>query len=210
MTHVKICGITEPRSLQACMDAGARFIGFVFYDPSPRFIETNTAYTLSQMVPTAIRSVGLFVDPDDTYLDHVTSTVSLDMIQLHGCETPERIMNIRSRTNIPVIKAIDVINERDLECIADYEAVVDWLLFDTKIEGQSGGSGQSFDWTLLENRTFQCPWMLSGGLNSQNIHKALSIVTPQAVDVSSGVEEIRGKKSAEKITEFINTVKSMN
>ena len=209
MTHVKICGITEPQSLQACIDSGTRFVGFVFYEPSPRFVQTNTAWTLSQMLPTGVRSVGLFVDPDDVYINHITSTVALDMIQLHGNETPERVLQIKSYSKMPVIKAIDVAVSSDLDCIADYESIADWLLFDTKTKGQSGGHGQVFDWTLLQNKTFQCPWMLSGGLNSQNIQQALSVLKPDAVDVSSGVEESRGIKSPKKITEFLNTVKSI-
>ena len=209
MTQVKICGVTEPHSLNAAINAGTRFIGFVFYEPSPRFIEHDIAWTLSQMVPTGVRSVGLFVDPDDTYIKHITSSVPLDMIQLHGDETPARVSQIKSLINMPIIKAIPVSSPEDINKAADYEDSADWLLFDTKTDGQSGGTGQVFDWTLLQNKQFQCPWMLSGGLNTNNIHQALSALKPDAVDVSSGVEEKRGVKSPQKIMEFIKTVKSI-
>lgn len=109
---------------------------------------------------------------------------------------------------MPIIKAIPVSFAEDLKGASAYEQVSDWLLFDTKAEGQSGGTGQVFDWTLLKGKQFQCPWMLSGGLNTQNIHEALSTLKPDAVDVSSGVEESRGVKSPQKITEFIKAVKT--
>jgi len=210
MTQVKICGVTEPHSLQATIDAGTRFIGFVFYEPSPRFVDHDIAWTLSQMVPTGVRSVGLFVDPDDTYIKHITSSAPLDMIQLHGDETPARVSQIKSLINMPVIKAIPVSSAEDLNQAAEYEQVADWLLFDTKTESGSGGTGQVFDWNLLKNKQFQRPWMLSGGLNTHNIHQALSTLNPDAIDVSSGVEESRGVKSPQKITEFINIVKSID
>ena len=210
MTHVKICGVTEPHSLQAAINAGTRFIGFVFYEPSPRFVEHDIAWTLSQMVPTGVRSVGLFVDPDDTYIKHITSSVPLDMIQLHGDETPARVSQIKSLINMPIIKAIPVSSAQDVNQAANYEQIADWLLFDTKTDSGSGGTGQTFDWTLLKDKQFQRPWMLSGGLNTNNIHSALSALKPDAVDVSSSVEESRGVKSPEKITEFINTVKTVS
>ena len=210
MTHVKICGVTEPHSLQAAINAGTRFIGFVFYEPSPRFVEHDIAWTLSQMVPTGVRSVGLFVDPDDTYIKHITSSVPLDMIQLHGDETPARVSQIKSLINMPIIKAIPVSSAQDVNQAANYEQIADWLLFDTKTDSGSGGTGQTFDWTLLKDKQFQRPWMLSGRLNTNNIHSALSALKPDAVDVSSSVEESRGVKSPEKITEFINTVKTVS
>ena len=162
------------------------------------------------MIPTSVRSVGLFVNPDDTYIEHITSVVPLDMIQLHGDETPDRVLQIKSLIKMPIIKAIPVSSAKDIQVAASYDNIVDWLLFDTKTDGQSGGTGQAFDWSLLKNKQFQCPWMLSGGLNSKNIHQALSALKPDAVDVSSGVEESRGIKSPEKIIEFIKTVKSIN
>lgn len=209
MTAVKICGIKTPEALTASCEAGARFLGFVFYEPSPRNISFDTAWTLARMTPTGTRNVGLFVDPTDEHLDHITGGIQLDMIQLHGNETPQRVHDIKTRTKIPIIKAITIANKTDLDHTESYEPVADFLLFDHKSTTQKGGTGQSFDWTLLQNKTFNIPWMLSGGLNTGNIHTALSLLKPDAVDVSSGVEETKGIKSPQKIIDFIQAVKSV-
>lgn len=207
--QVKICGISEPQTLQAAIDAGARFIGLVFYPPSPRHVSFDTAWTLARMIPTGVRVVGLFVDPDDALLDQMATGIQLDMIQLHGQESPARVAEIKSRYNIPVMKAIRVATADDLEYLDGYEAAADWLLFDAKPENAAlpGGTGESFDWSILENRSFKKPWMLSGGLTQDNVAEALSILSPTAVDISSGVESSRGVKDAGKIKAFIQTVK---
>lgn len=209
MTLVKICGIKDPENLEAALAAGARFIGFVFYPPSPRAVSLDIAATLARDIPTGVRSVGLFVDPDDALLDQVTSLIPLDMIQLHGNESPGRIAEIKARTHMPVMKAIRVTSESDLADIEGYEAAADWLLFDAKPADADlpGGMGESFDWNILAGRSFKKPWMLAGGLNSSNVDKALSILKPDAVDVSSGVESVRGVKDAAKIKAFLKTVK---
>ncbi len=209
MTDVKICGIKTPEALKAATENGARFIGFVFHRPSPRNVSFDTAWNLARAVPTGVRSIGLFVNPDDEVLQHITSGIPLDMIQLHGQETPERVAQIKESTAMPVIKAISIAAADDLNQIAGYEAVADWLLFDTKTtDGASGGTGQSFDWQILSGRTFKRPWMLAGGLNEANVAAALSILKPDAVDVSSGVETEPGVKDAQKIKKLINAVKS--
>lgn len=210
MTDVKICGITTPESLKAATEAGARFVGFVFYPPSPRHLSFDIAWNLAISVPTGVRSVGLFVDPSDEELERVTSGIPLDMIQLHGSESPGRVAQIKDKTNMPVIKAISIASADDLKNIEGYEAAADWLLFDTKAtEGDMpGGTGQSFDWSLLSGREFKLPWMLAGGLNEANVRDALSVLDPTAIDVSSGVESAPGIKDEKKIQNFINTVKS--
>ena len=207
---VKICGLSTPETLQTAIDAGARFVGFVFYPPSPRNVSFETAYELARMVPTGVRTTALFVDPDDELLERVLSGIQIDLVQLHGQETPERITNIKNRFHIPVMKAICIRNADDLNNVKNYEAVADWLLFDARPENATlpGGTGHSFDWTLLKDKTFQKPWMLGGGLNAGNIGEALSILSPNAVDISSGVESAPGRKDPQKIIAFIQAVKA--
>jgi len=204
MTAVKICGISDPEALQAAAVAGARFIGFVFYPPSPRNLSFDIAWTLAQHVPTGLRSVGLFVDPDDETLSHITGGIPLDMIQLHGGETPGRVAEIKAMTNMPVMKAIRISGAQDLDLIPAYESAADWLLLD----GPRGGSGEPFDWSLLQGKEFKIPWMLAGGLTPDNVSEALKTLRPDAVDVSSGVEKSRGVKDPAKIKAFIEAVKS--
>lgn len=209
MTAVKICGISEPETLQAAIGAGARFIGFVFYPPSPRNVAPDIAASLARKVPTGIRAVGLFADPDNALLERVVGSVPLDMIQLHGEESPARTAEIRTQFAMPVMKAIRLAAPQDLASVPDYEDAADWLLFDTKTESPlRGGTGHAFDWNILKGRGFRKPWMLGGGLNAGNVGEALSLLTPDAVDVSSGVESVRGIKDAAKIRAFIAAVRS--
>ncbi|MDD3020322.1 MAG: phosphoribosylanthranilate isomerase [Alphaproteobacteria bacterium] len=209
MTDVKICGIKEKNHLDIAAQAGARFIGLVFYPKSPRFIDPEMARLLSRSAPTGVRMVGLFVDPDDAWLSHVLGAVPLDMIQLHGGESPVRVQEIRAHHHVPIIKAIPVAQPEDLEKTQEYEQVADWLLFDSKSQKSSvsGGSGISFDWKILEGKRFKRPWMLSGGLNSENIGEALSFLHPDAVDVSSGVESEVGVKDPSRMIEFLKQVR---
>ena len=207
---VKICGLSTPETLQTAIEAGARFIGFVFYEPSPRNVSFDIAWNLARTVPTGIRSVGLFVNPEDEFLEHMVSGIQLDMIQLHGDETPGRINEIKQRFTMPVMKAIRVSTEEDLKDIKGYEAAADWLLFDAKPKNAKlpGGTGESFDWNILADRTFSKPWMLAGGINEENVTEALSILHPNAVDISSGVESSPGIKDPDKIKAFIKAVKA--
>lgn len=207
MTAVKICGINTPEALEAATSYGARYVGFVFYPPSPRNVSFDIAWNLARAVPTGVRSVGLFVDPEDALLEQIVTGIQLDMIQLHGNETPGRIAEIKSKYAMPVMKAIRVRDESDLDNIAGYEAAADWLLFDSKPENAAlpGGTGHSFDWSLLKGKTFSKPWMLSGGLTPENVPDALAQLSPNALDVSSGVESAPGVKDAEKIKAFIET-----
>lgn len=210
MTDVKICGLSTPETLAAAASGGARFVGFVFYPPSPRNVSFDVAYELARAVPTGVRSIGLFVDPDDEMLERIVTGIQLDMIQLHGDETPERVTEIKERFSMPVIKAIRVANKYDLEDVDAYEAVADWLLFDAKPAGADlpGGTGESFDWNILKGRRFKKPWMLSGGLDVDSVAEALSILSPNAVDISSGVESSRGVKDPAKIQAFIQAARA--
>ena len=210
MTAVKICGLSDPQNLQTAIDAGTRFVGFVFYEPSPRNVSFDTAWNLARAVPTSIRSVGLFVNPDDELLERVLTGIQLDMVQLHGNETPGRVAEIKDKYKMEVMKAIRVREESDLDGIEGFEAAADWLLFDSKPEKATlpGGTGHSFDWSLLEGRTFSKPWMLGGGLSPENVGDAIKKLSPNAVDVSSGVESAPGQKDPAKIKAFIEAVKS--
>lgn len=212
MTIIKICGIKTPEILSVAAQAGARFAGFVFVPQSPRYIHPEQARLLSRQLPTGLRSVGLFMDPSDEDLGHILGAVSLDFIQLHGDESPARVQAIKSRFNIPVIKAFAISAASDLDQVADYIPVIDWILFDAKAPASSniaGGNGIAFDWTILKDKKFAKPWMLSGGLTPENVAGALSILQPDAVDVSSGVEITRGVKDAQKVRDFIAAVKSI-
>jgi phosphoribosylanthranilate isomerase len=211
MTNIKICGIKTPEILSVAASAGARFAGFVFVPQSPRYIHPEQARLLSRQLPTGLRSVGLFVDPSDEDLAHILGAVSLDFIQLHGNESPARVQTIKSRFNIPIIKAFAISAPDDLDQVTAYIPVIDWILFDAKAPASSniaGGNGVAFDWTILKDKTFAKPWMLSGGLTPENVPDALSILNPDAVDVSSGVESSRGVKDAQKVRDFIAAVKT--
>jgi len=199
---IKICGIKTQDALNAA--AAADFTGFVFYDKSPR----NIAATQAASLNTKLKRVGLFVDPDDSYLDSIVKTARLDMIQLHGDETPARVAAIAARTKLLIIKAIRVASSDDVTTATSYEPVSDWLLFDAKVAGKKGGTGRTFDWQILKNLKSRKPWMLSGGLNVGNIAEALSVLKPDAVDVSSGVEDAPGIKNPAKIQEFIEALRA--
>lgn len=211
MVDVKICGVKTPDILSVAADCGARFVGFVFVPRSPRFVEPEQARLLSRQIPTGLRSVGLFSDPDDETISRVTSVVSIDYIQLHGSESAARVAEIKSRSHLPVIKAFPVSSREDISSVSPYLPVIDWILFDAKRPADSdvtGGHGVAFDWTILKGQKFAKPWMLSGGLTPDNVAEALSILTPEAVDVSSGVEIRRGEKDAGKIHDFIAAVRN--
>lgn len=202
---VKICGITEPLGLQAAIDHHTDFVGFVFHPSSPRAVLPEIATDLIRMLPASIIPVGLFVDPDDEVIETILAHVPLKMIQLHGYESPERTAAIRAHTNLPVMKAIRIASQNDLNEINAYEDSCDWILFDAKTENpaQHGGTGQRFDWAILKGHKIAKPWMLAGGLNPENVGEAFAILCPDAVDVSSGVERAPGEKDPAKIAAFI-------
>ena len=213
MVQVKICGINAPDALKAAIDAGAAYVGFVFYPPSPRAVTPEQARDLAARVPAAVKKVGLFVDPDDALLERTLSVVSLDLLQLHGHETPERVAAIRQKFGKPVMKAIKVAVAGDIDRAADFESVTDWLLFDgvppkDKKNALPGGNAAHFDWSLLKGRSFTRPWMLSGGLDPANIAEAIRRTGAACVDVSSGVEHRPGQKDPARIAAFIAAARS--
>lgn len=212
--QAKICGINSGEAMRASVEGGADFVGLVFYPPSPRSVTAIEASELVRPVPDEIIKVGLFVDIDDATVTAILSEVSLDILQLHGAETPERVTEIRSLTGIPVMKAIKVAGAEDIAVAENYMNVADYLLFDAKappdLKGAlPGGNALMFDWTLLAGRNWSCPWMLSGGLDSENVAEAVGISGADAVDVSSGVEESPGIKDPARISAFLSTVKAL-
>ena len=210
---VKICGIRSPEVLEAAVSGGARYVGLNFYPPSPRAVGPMEAAALARMVPTGIRTVGLFVEPDDELLDSILGQVPLDMIQLHGGETPARIAEIKASISSPVMKAIRVAEAADLDPVADYEAVADMLLFDAKpppnVTALPGGNGVPFDWTILAGRQWSRPWMLSGGLTADNLAESVRTTGATAVDVASGVEDRPGHKDPALVTAFLDRAASL-
>lgn len=210
----KICGLSDAEGLRAAVAAGAAFVGFVFYPPSPRAVTPVQARTLAAEVPAGVQKVGLFVDPDDALLDEVLAAVPLDLLQLHGQETPERVAEIARRTGLPVMKAIRVAKRADIDAAHAYEDVADRLLFDAKApetmaDALPGGNGLVFDWNLLRDETWQRPWMLSGGLDADNVAEAVRISGAPSVDVSSGVETAPGAKDPAAIKAFLDAVKAL-
>ncbi len=203
-TLVKICGLKTPDAMTAALEEGADFIGLVFHPASPRNVEIEVAAYLASYVPETTKIVGLFVDPGDKTLAEILGNVRLDMIQVHGAETPERIEDIKSKFGKPVIKSLGISTVEDVAGIKDYEQVADWILLDSR----GGGTGKSFDWKLLDGMIFTKPWMLAGGLTPGIVGGAIKRLKPDAVDVSSGVESTRGVKDPDKIRAFIRTAKA--
>jgi len=208
---VKICGINSEDALIAAMSAGADALGYVFFPPSPRHISLKGAKTLTQRVPNSILKVGLFVEAGDEALENAIAAGNLDVIQLHGKESPERVKEVKDRFGLKVMKAISVSTADDIEnAKANYDGVADYLLFDAKPPKDSvlpGGNAVSFDWTLLTGQHFKSDWMLAGGLDPDNVAEAIRISQAPWVDVSSGVEKAKGVKDARKIANFIHAAK---
>lgn len=205
--NVKICGLKDTAGVEAAVDAGARYLGFNFFAPSPRYVQPEDVAMLAEHVPVGVAKVGLVVDFDDLSLDQITAAAPLDMIQLHGHETPERVADIKKRYGLPVIKAIGVEHVTDLDAIQEFGAVADQLLIDTKAPVDAelpGGNGIVFDWSLAKRKFWPVPWMLAGGLTPKNVGQAIEQSGARQVDVSSGVEVSRGVKDAVLIKQFIN------
>ncbi|APX90460.1 N-(5'-phosphoribosyl)anthranilate isomerase [Brevirhabdus pacifica] len=203
--RIKFCGLRTEADIAVAVAAGATYVGFVFFDRSPRAVSVDEARALALAVPAGIAKVALTVDPDDATLDRIVQQVPLDMIQLHGHETPERVAELRARHGLPVMKAIGVADAADLEAIERYEGVADQLLIDARPPRDAvlpGGNGLKFDWRLIEGRDWRGPWMLAGGLDVANVAEAIARTGARQIDVSSGVESAPGQKDAAKMAAF--------
>lgn len=203
---IKFCGLTRPEDVSAAADAGARYVGFVFFAKSPRNVSVEQARGLALEVPPGIAKVALVVDADDATLDKIVGRVPLDMLQLHGAEPPRRVAEVRARYGLPVMKAIGVAQAADLNAIDVYASVADQLLIDTKKPKDAdrpGGNGLTFDWGLLAGRKYwSVPWMLAGGLTRDNVAEAVRITGARQVDLSSAIESAPGVKDAARMTAF--------
>ncbi len=208
---VKICGVNTPEALEAALEAGADFVGFVHFPKSPRHLSIPAMGALASMVGGRAGKVILTVDADDAQLRALVDAVSPDLLQLHGSESPERVAAIRAMFGVPVMKALPVRTASDLADVPAFAAVADRLLFDAKPDPGAllpGGNGRVFDWNLLHGLDPGLPVMLSGGLDPSNVAQALASVNVGGVDVSSGVESAPGVKSPEKIFGFVRAARA--
>lgn len=204
--RVKICGLQEPAHVVAAAEAGAAYVGFVFFAKSPRNVGLEQARDLALAAPMGLAKVALVVNAEDAFLDQLVERVPLDMLQLHGAESPERVAEIRARHGLPVMKAVGIAEEADLAALQTYGAVADQLLVDAKPpKGAAlpGGNGLAFDWRLVNRKYWPCPWMLAGGLTPGNVAEAIRMTGARQVDVSSGVERAPGVKDAGLIRDFV-------
>ncbi len=211
-TKVKICGLSDPTHVRTAVEAGADYVGFVFYDPSPRNVSIQVAQGLATLARGQAKIVALVVDADDVLIDEINAQVKPDFFQAHGSETADRIAEIHARTGVPVIKVIKVSDAADIEAASAYADVAAMVLFDAKApdtlaNALPGGNGILFDWDLLPHGGLRDGFMLSGGLEADNVAEAIRVTGAPAVDVSSGVETAPGIKDGAAIVKFIETVR---
>ncbi len=209
MVNIKLCGLREPDHMKYAWELGIKYVGVVFFNRSPRFVTIEDAKPLLNNAPERLIKVGLVVDPDDEMVKLVSS-LNLDMLQLHGSETLERVREIRSASGLSIIKAIGVRVKEDLKNTSKYAEVADQILIDAKPTLNSelpGGNGVQFNWDLIKDASWDFPWFLAGGLNENNLLGALRKTNAKQVDLSSGVEDENGRKNVKKIVKFVQKVK---
>jgi phosphoribosylanthranilate isomerase len=211
--RVKICGLRTAADVAAAARAGAAYAGFVFFAKSPRHLTVPEARLAALAAPPGLAKVALTVDADDATLDAIVGAVPLDMLQLHGHETPDRVAAVRARYGLPVMKAIGLAEADDLAAILEFSAIADQILIDAKPPRGAdlpGGNGLAFDWRLLAGRRWLRPWMLAGGLTAENVAEAVRLTGARQVDVSSGVESAPGVKDAARIAAFMAAARHGN
>jgi phosphoribosylanthranilate isomerase len=204
--RVKICGLRETADVETAVRAGAAYVGFVFFPKSPRNVTLGEAASLAAAVPPGVAKVALTVDADDATLEAMLAAVPIDMLQLHGHESPDRVAAVKARFGLPVMKAVGVAGEADLAALEAYSRVADQILVDAKPAPGAelpGGNGLAFDWRLIAGRRWPVPWMLAGGLTAENVGEAIRLTGARQVDVSSGVESAPGFKDPVKIEDFL-------
>lgn len=210
--RVKICGLRTPGDVAAVTAAGAAYAGFNFFPKSPRYVSPAEARALALVAPDGLCKVALVVDADDAVLDTIVAEVPLDMLQLHGHESPARVAEVKARYGLPVMKVIGVATEADLAPLLDYQLVADQILVDAKAPKDAvlpGGNGLTFDWRLLVGRKWLKPWMLAGGLTPENVGQAIQRTGARQVDVASGVESAPGVKDAARIAAFVEAARGV-
>ncbi|MGB3811138.1 MAG: phosphoribosylanthranilate isomerase [Parvibaculum sp.] len=213
--QVKICGLLTPETVKAAVEAGADYIGFNFYPRSPRYVTPQKAAELAALMPASVLKVALAVDADDATLDAIMAALDPDILQLHGDETSQRLVELKSRYGVTLMKAIPIAGPEDPIKSEIYRDSADLLLFDAKPpksmkNALPGGNGLAFDWSLLAGQKPEIPWMLSGGLTVDNVREAIEATGAEAVDVSSGVEDAPGRKNPELIRKFIQAAKAVD
>jgi phosphoribosylanthranilate isomerase len=204
--RVKICGLRTPADVTAVARAGAAYAGFVFFAKSPRNVTLPEARLAAMAAPPGLAKVALTVDADNIALDAIVEAVPLDILQLHGHDSPDRVAEVRARYGLPVMKAVGLADESDLPAIFAFSTVADQILIDAKPPRGAdlpGGNGLAFDWRLLAGRRWLRPWMLAGGLTAENVAEAVRLTGARQVDVSSGVESAPGVKDAARIAAFV-------
>ena len=209
--EVKICGLTTPAAMQAALDAGADYVGLVFFEKSPRNVSLELAAELSDLARDRAKIVALVVDASDDLIDQIMPWIAPDIIQLHGSETPTRAAEIKRRTGARIMKVIKVGTAADAAHALDFTGIVDLILFDTKPPKDAtrpGGNGVAFDWRALDDVKGKVPYMLSGGLTPETVAAAIRATGATRVDVSSGVEASPGEKDAALIRTFIANAKA--
>lgn len=210
--QAKICGLNDAAGVDAAAQGGAAFVGFVFFPRSPRAVTPEAAAPLIARAPQGIVRVGLIVDADDATIRRIVDVAKIDMLQLHGAESPGRVAEIKTLFKLPVMKALPISTAADVDHASAYEDVADRLMFDArppKDATRPGGNAVAFDWTLLKGRRFRRPWVLAGGLSAANVAEAVALSGANTVDVSSGVEDAPGRKNPEKILEFLEVVATL-
>ena len=208
---VKICGLSTRETLDVALESGADMVGFVFFPPSPRHLSLETARDLGRQAKGRASKVALTVDADDVTLANIVEALQPDILQLHGGETVARLRDIKQKFGLPVMKAIAVETPADLAPLPGYAAVADRILFDARAPREAtrpGGLGAVFDWHVLENLDFKLPFLVSGGLNAENVAQAIRVTRAGGVDVSSGVERAPGVKDPEMIRAFIRAARA--
>ncbi len=206
MAIAKICGLSSPEAMAAALDGGAAFVGFVFFDASPRRITIDVARRLAALARGRAKIVAVTVDPDDDLLVSLRKAFKPDFIQLHGGESPQRARQAKAIADAGVIKVIPIATASDVGAAGAYHDVADHLMFETKAPkdaSRPGGHGAAFDWSLLSGRRFARPWFLAGGLNPENVAAAVAASGAPMVDVSSGVEGTGGLKEPALIGRFL-------
>ena len=202
---IKFCGLRKLDDIETAARTGARYVGLMFFPPSPRHLELEQAQALVQATPSDLSKVGVSVNPTNTFLETLLSYVSLDMLQLHGQESPERIAEIKKKFGLPVIKAIGLSDSSDLPQIAQYTQAADQILVDAKPPkggALPGGNALSFDWRLIKNQQWTKPWLLAGGLTPENVGQAIALTNAKQIDVSSGIESYPGMKDPQLMEKF--------
>ena len=207
-TKIKVCGLKHPSEVNCAADYGAKWYGIIFEKDSPRFISYKQAEVLLNSTPNCIEPIAVTVNPSSSKVQDLNE-LGFKYIQLHGNESINFCLNLKKKFNLKIIKAISISSLKDLEYANSYKNSVDWVLFDYKDDLLAGGTGKSFDWNLLDKNSLNFNWILSGGLDYNNIEYALKITRAKAVDISSGVEVKKGIKSTELIKEFCNKINNI-